>query len=153
MRYSAFISYNHKDRDWAVWLHRSLERYRVPKRLWGRPAPWGEIGPQLPPVFRDRDELATSADLAASVREGLAKSSTLIVICSPNSAKSRSVDEEIRTFVELGRANAIHLIIVEGEPHASDPAEECLPPTLTKDGAPEPLAADVRKDADGKHDA
>ena len=26
MRYSAFISYNHRDRDWAIWLHRSLER-------------------------------------------------------------------------------------------------------------------------------
>ena len=153
MKYSAFISYNHKDRDWAVWLHRALERYRVPRRLWGRPAPWGEIGPRLPPVFRDRDELATSADLAASVRDGLAESATLIVICSPHSARSRWVDEEIRTFVELGRSSSIRLIIVDGEPHAADPAVECLPPSLTRDGAPEPLAADVRKEADGKHGA
>ena len=68
MKYSAFISYNHRDRRWAVWLHRALEGYRVPKRLWGRPAPWGELGARLPPVFRDRDELATSTDLAASVK-------------------------------------------------------------------------------------
>lgn len=150
MKYSAFISYNHRDRDWAVWLHRALERYRIPKRLWGQPAPWGEIGPRLPPVFRDRDELATSADLAASVKAALAEAATLVVICSPNSAKSRWVDEEIRTFTALGRASSIRLIIVDGEPHASDPALECLPPSLTAKGAPELLAADVRKEGDGK---
>jgi tetratricopeptide (TPR) repeat protein len=150
MKYSAFISYSHRDRDWAVWLHRSLERYRVPKRLWGRRAPWGEIGPRLPPVFRDRDELATSADLGASVRAALAEAANLIVICSPNAAKSRWVDEEIRSFTKLDRAQSIRLIIVDGRPHASDPGEECLPPSLTADGTPEPLAADVRRDADGK---
>ena len=153
MKYSAFISYNHRDLNWAVWLHRALERYRVPKRLWGRRAPWGEIEQRLPPVFRDRDELATSADLAASVKEALAEAATLIVICSPNSAKSRWVNEEIRTFAELGRAASIRLMIVDGEPHAEDPERECLPPALTAAGAAEPLAADVRKDADGKQSA
>jgi tetratricopeptide (TPR) repeat protein len=153
MRYSAFISYNHRDRDWAVWLHRALERYSVPKRLWGRPAPWGQIGARLPPVFRDRDELATSSDLAASVREALGESATLVVVCSPNSARSKWVDEEIQTFVAGGRAQSIRLIIVDGEPHSPDPARECLPPSLMRDGAPEPLAADVRKAGDGKEPA
>ena len=153
MKYSAFISYSHRDRAWALWLHRSLERYRVPKRLWGRPAAWGEVGPRLPPVFRDRDELATSADLGASVRAALAEAATLIVICSPHAAKSRWVDEEIRAFTELGRAASIRLIIVDGQPHASDPTKECLPPSLTADGAPEPLAADVHNEADGKQGA
>ncbi|WP_310467571.1 tetratricopeptide repeat protein [Sphingomonas sp.] len=150
MRYSAFISYNHRDRAWAVWLHRALERYRVPKRLWGRPAPWGTLEARLPPVFRDRDELATSTDLAASVKAALAESATLVVICSPNSARSRWVDEEIRTFIAAGRAQYVRLIIVDGEPHSPDPTRECLPPSLTADGAPEPLAADVRKSGDGK---
>lgn len=153
MRYSAFISYNHRDRDWAVWLHRALERYRVPKRLWGQAAPWGPLESRLPPVFRDRDELATSTDLAASVREALAKSATLIVICSPNSAKSKWVNEEIKTFVESGRGQHIRLIIVDGEPHSPDPDRECLPPFLLRDGEPEPLAADVRKQADGREGA
>jgi len=153
MRYSAFISYNHADRDWAVWLHRALERYSIPKRLWGRPAPWGEIGPRLPPVFRDRDELATSSDLAQSVKEALGESATLIVICSPRSAKSKWVDEEIRTFIASGRRNFIRLIIVDGEPHSGNPESECLPPSLTEEGAPEPLAADVRPDGDGKQGA
>lgn len=153
MRYSAFISYNHRDRDWAVWLHRALERYGVPKRLWGRPAPWGEIGQRLPPVFRDRDELATSSDLASSVKEALAESAFLVVVCSPNSARSKWVDEEIKTFVAAGREKFIRLIIVDGEPHAPDPLRECLPPSLVRDGAPEPLAADVRKEGDGKQAA
>ena len=153
MRYSAFISYNHRDRDWAVWLHRSLERYSIPKRLWGRSAPWGELGARLPPVFRDRDELATSSDLAASVKEALAESATLVVICSPNSARSKWVDEEIRTFIASGREAFIRLIIVDGEPHAAEAERECLPPSLLRPGAPEPLAADVRKEADGKQGA
>jgi tetratricopeptide (TPR) repeat protein len=153
MRYSAFISYNHRDRAWAVWLHRALERYSVPQRLWGRPAPWGDIVQRLPPVFRDRDELATSSDLAASVKAALAESATLVVICSPNSAKSKWVDQEIQTFIAAGREEFIRLIIVDGEPHSPDPARECLPPSLFRDGAPEPLAADVRKEGDGKQAA
>jgi tetratricopeptide (TPR) repeat protein len=153
MRYSAFISYNHRDRAWALWLHRALERYSVPKRLWGRPAPWGEIGQRLPPVFRDRDELATSSDLASSVKEALADTAFLIVICSPNSARSKWVDEEIKTFVAAGREKFIRLIIVDGEPHSPDPARECLPPSLVREGAPEPLAADVRREGDGKQAA
>jgi hypothetical protein len=66
MPYSAFISYNHRDRDWAVWLHRSLERYAIPKRLWGRSAPWGELGARLPPVFRDAFRESGNKDPARS---------------------------------------------------------------------------------------
>src|SRR5206468_12010332 len=106
-----------------------------------------------PPVFRDRDELATSSDLAASVREALAESATLVVVCSPNSASSKWVDEEIKAFIAAGREQSIRLIIVGGEPHSPDPACECLPPSLIRDGAPEPLAADVRKAGDGKEPA
>jgi hypothetical protein len=150
MRYSAFISYNHKDRQWARWLHQALETYSVPQHLWGRDAPFGVVARRLPPVFRDREELASSADLASSVQAALAESATLVVICSPNSARSRWVNEEVSTFISSGRAHRILCIIVAGEPHAPDPAEECLPPVLLSDGAPEPLAADARKDADGK---
>lgn len=153
MRYSAFISYNHRDRDWAVWLHRALERFRVPKRLQGLDSPWGALEARLPPVFRDRDELAASTDLAASVREALAQSATLIVICSPNSARSKWVNEEIKTFVESGRGDYVRLMIVDGEPNALDPERECLPPFFRQTGRPEPLAADVRKSGDGRDGA
>ncbi|MCW3798457.1 tetratricopeptide repeat protein [Sphingomonas sp. BN140010] len=152
MKYSAFISYNHRNRDWAIRLHRALESYSVPKRLRGRAAPWGELGPRLPPVFRDRDELAASADLDAAVRRALAESTTLVVICSPHAARSRWVDQEVRAFIDSGRRDRIRLVVVDGQPHAADPEQECLPPAL-RDGGPEPLAADVRKTADGRSGA
>jgi tetratricopeptide (TPR) repeat protein len=155
VRYSAFISYNHRDRQWATWLHRHLETYRIPDALHGRDSPVGVIGAKLPPVFQDREELASSADLAASVRVALEQAATLIVICSPNAAQSRWVNEEIRTFHALGRAAHIQCLVVDGEPHASrnpalDPALECFPPALFEHGPFEPLAADVRPDMDGK---
>ena len=61
--------------------------------------------------------------------------------------------EEIRAFIALGRAQFIRLIVVDGEPHAADPQRECLPPSLSASGAPEPLAADGRPEADGKQGA
>lgn len=151
-RYSAFISYNHRDRRWAIWLHRGLERYRIPKKLRGREAVYGLIGDRLPPVFRDRDELAASNNLAESVRAGLEAASTLIVICSPAGAKSRWVNEEIKTFIQWGRQDRIRLIIVEGQPNSDDPDTECLPPAL-KELLAEPLAADARKGQDGPQSA
>ena len=154
MRYSAFISYNHNDRTWAEWLHRSLERYRIPKALLGREGPWGPLEQRLPPVFQDREELAASASLADSVREALNEASSLIVICSTNAAKSRWVNEEVRTFAALGRRDRIQCLIV---PEADDPDAlhrevELFPPALLELGG-EPLAADARKSGDGKRPA
>ena len=57
-RYRAFISYSHKDRAWADWLHRALESYTVPKHLVGRHTSAGEVPARIAPVFRDREELA-----------------------------------------------------------------------------------------------
>lgn len=150
MRYSAFISYNYSDRRFAIRLHLALEHYRIPKQLRDRPAPWGgTLGTRLPPVFRDRDELAASANLGEAVQAALSESQTLIVICSPRAAASRWVNEEIRTFIALGRRDHIRCLIVDGEPHAADPSRECLPPALFEDGGSEPLAADLRRHQDG----
>jgi hypothetical protein len=103
MQYSAFISYNSRDRRIATWLHRALERYRVPKRLHGRASRLGPVGARLPPVFRDRDELAASADLGEAIRAALANAATLIIICSPGAVASYWVNAEIRAFIALGR--------------------------------------------------
>lgn len=32
-RYWAFISYSHQDEEWAGWLHRAIETYRVPRNV------------------------------------------------------------------------------------------------------------------------
>jgi len=158
VKYAAFISYNHRDRKTAAWLHRALETYRVPKPLWGRSTALGVLGKRLPPVFQDREELAASSDLAASVRNALEASASLIVICSPDGARSRWVNEEIRAFTALGRRERIQCLICGGAPNASripggDPAEEALPPALFENGEGEPLAADVRPGQDGREAA
>jgi tetratricopeptide (TPR) repeat protein len=154
MRYAAFISYNHKDRRAAGKLHRALETYRLPARIRGRETAIGTVQDRLPPIFQDREELASSSDLAASVRAALEQTHTLIVLCSPHAARSRWVNEEIRAFMAMGRRDRIQGLIIDGEPNASrtpgaDPAQECLPPALFEDGGGEPLASDVRAGQDG----
>ena len=153
MRYSAFISYNHRDRAAAQRLLKALEGWRVPDRLHGRETPWGPLGHRLAPVFRDRDELAALADLAESVRQALAQAASLIVICSPSGARSKWVNAEIREFTRLGRRQRIQCLIVAGTHNSGDPETECLPPALFEDGGSEPLAADVRPGGDGWGDA
>ena len=165
-RYRAFISYSHRDKAWAGWLHRALETYAVPKRLVGQATAFGEIPARLAPIFRDRDELASATDLGRKVNEALAQSANLLVICSPHSATSHWVNEEVLAFKRLGRSERIFCLIVDGEPGASElpgrTAEECFAPALRHqlgaDGAlsherTEPIAADARAGKDGKTNA
>jgi len=153
LRYKAFISYSHGDRHWGAWLQRALESYRVPRRLVGSESVFGPIPARLAPVFRDREDLSSAADLSASVKQSLESSESLVVICSPTAAASEWVSEEISYFQGLGRHDRVFALIVEGDPQAEDPAQRCFPRALTvnPDGTPrEPLAADARKWADGK---
>ena len=154
-RYAAFISYNQRDRAQARWLHRSLETYRFPAKLVGRVTKFGVLANRLPPIFQDREELSASADLAESVHRALADSASLIVICSPNGARSTWVNEEIREFTRLGRRGEIQCLVIAGEPrplaNPQDPADDgCFPPALYENGGQEPLAADIRPGMDGK---
>ena len=152
-RFKAFISYNHRDRNWSAWLQRSLEAYRIPKRLVGSEGEFGPVPRRLTPVFRDREDLPSASDLSGKVKEALEASEALIVVCSPASAGSKWVNEEIRYFRSLGREDRIFALIVDGDPQPDDPGQQCFPSALTSglDGTPcEPLAADTRKWADGK---
>lgn len=149
--YKGFISYSHADEHWASWLHRSLESYRVPGKLVGTQTPLGEIPQKLRPIFRDRDDLSSASDLSTTVKTALANSESLIVICSPNSAASQWVNEEIREFVRLGKQSRILCVIVDGDPASTEVDSRCFPPALAEAGLYEPLAADVRSWADGKH--
>src|SRR5579871_5834013 len=82
-KYRAFISYSHRDSQWANWLHRSLEAYRPPKALIGTYTTVGVVPKRLAPIFRDREELASATDLGSVLKEALAQSACQIVICSP----------------------------------------------------------------------
>ncbi|HEX4027946.1 MAG TPA: toll/interleukin-1 receptor domain-containing protein [Rhizomicrobium sp.] len=155
MRYSAFISYNHRDKRIAAWLHRAIETYRIPPRLKGRQTRLGILGARLPPVFRDREELAASSDLSQSIREALAVSGSLIVVCSPDSARSQWVNEEVRNFSALGRRDQIQCLIVRGglETDQTDPVRDYMPAALFEGGGSEPLAADLRPGRDRPREA
>jgi tetratricopeptide (TPR) repeat protein len=161
-KYKAFISYSHADEKWAAWLHNALETYRVPKRLIGEATPLGAVPARLTPIFRDREELSTATRLDDVLTQALADSACLVVICSPNAARSRWTNEEILTFKRLGRSHRIFCLIVDGEPGASQDGHtgmECFPPALLYEiGADgnltnrrsEPIAADARKGKDGR---
>jgi tetratricopeptide (TPR) repeat protein len=163
-RYKAFISYSHRDELWATWLHKSLESYRPPRQLIGTQTARGEVPRRLNPVFRDREELASATDLGEVISEALRESGCQIVICSPNAARSKWVNEEILAFKRLGREDRVFCLIVGGEPNASDmpgrEEEECFPPALRyrlaadgtlSDVRTEPIAADARPGKDGRY--
>jgi len=155
--YRAFLSYSHRDQAWGKWLHSALEGFRIDKELVGRATPAGPVPRTLRPIFRDREDFSAGPSLAAQTLAALEASQFLVVICSPNAAQSQYVNEEIRRFKALGRAERIIPVIVEGEP--GDPMRECFPPALRckvgPDGAlseerEEPIAADARAHGDGK---
>lgn len=165
-KYWAFISYSHADQKWADWLHKSLETYGVPKVLVGKTSKVGVVPKRAYPIFRDRDELPSSADLGEKLMQALMQSRFLIVVCSPRAVASRWVNEEIKSFKSMGREDKVLCLIVDGEPYASEHPElgleECFPePVRYKVDAnmkvteerTEPIAADARRGKDGRENA
>lgn len=162
-RYRAFISYSHADQRWGHWLHRRLESYRVPRKLVGKATAEGEIPSRLSPIFRDRDDLPAGADLTEEVQEALRHSRFLVVICSPASAHSKWVNQEILEFKRRHGEGRILAAIVAGEPFAEERSEtdieECFPRALRfrldgrgelSEQRTEPIAADFRPGGDGR---
>lgn len=163
-RYWAFISYSHADAKWGDWLHAALETYRVPSRLVRNANPPGAVPKRVFPVFRDREELASSASLGDNIENALRLSRALVVICSPRAAASRWVNEEIKLYKSMGREDRVFCLIVDGEPYAAPDSGllECFPKAallrVDQDGQlstepAEPIAADAREGKDGKHNA
>jgi WD40 repeat protein len=97
-------------------------------------------------------------DLNAKIYRALDCSKSLVVICSTRTRESKYVDDEIRYFKRIGKANQIYTVIIEGEPSGPTSATGYFPESLRYevDGEGnlltsrqvEPLAADFRL-ADG----
>lgn len=124
--YFAFISYQRKDEEWAERLRNKLEHYRLPLSVRKQDA---SLPKEIRPIFRDTLELAGGI-LAKEIETALQQSKYLIVICSPNSAKSPWVNKEIQTFIDLGREDRIIPFIIDGIPFSDNPDAECFPPAL-----------------------
>ena len=138
-KYFAFISYSHSDKSWAVKTQESLEKYRLPVRLRKK---YANFPHRAFPICRD-DTNVSGFKTWASITKELDDSQHLIVICSPQSAASPWVNDEIQYFIEQGKEDKILPLIVEGVPHSGDPETECFPQALL-DMAEDPLGVDVQ---------
>ena len=90
-KYFAFISYNSKDTNWGKRVQRKLEHYRMPATLCNERG-WNRT--PLRPIFFAPTDIQPGG-LSDELKERLEASRNLIVICSPNSAKSDWVGREI----------------------------------------------------------
>ena len=140
-KYFAFISYSSKDIAWGKRLQKKLEHYKMPATLCSEHG-W-KRRPINPVFFAPTDILP--GGLTEELQERLRASKNLIVICSPNSAQSKWVGEEIEFFHKLGRTKNIHFFIVEGTPHSGNPETECFNPVIDQLGLPEILGANVNE--------
>ena len=135
-KYYAFISYKSEDVEWAIWLQHELEHYRLPASYNGRM----DVCQELRPVFRDIDELS-AGNLPTQIQQALQDSQNLIVICSPQAARSPWVNQEIEIFKSLGRVNRIFPFIVDGK----GPADYFPPALLDLPKNEERLGGEIRK--------
>src|SRR5262249_55457139 len=158
LQYRAFLSYSHSDTSWVHWLHRRIEGFHLDKDLIGRETPMGPVPQRLRPIFRDRHDFNVGGSYTEQTPPALEASAALIVVCSPASAKSHFVNEEVRQFVVRHPDRPVIPLIVAGTPR--DPKNECFPKALrfaiAADGmiTEQPVdilaAADVRESGDGR---
>ena len=135
--YYAFISYQRNDEEWAKWLQKKLEYYKLPVQE-------ENIQNQfIRPVFRDITDL-TPGFLSQRINEALDNSKFLIAICSPNYRKSKWCNAEVQHFIDSGKLQNIIPFIVDGTPYSE--TDNCFPPALEDlhETAEELLGVDVR---------
>ncbi len=140
--YIAFISYRHRplDMEAAKRIQKKIENYTIPKEFREQ---FG--GRKFGHVFRDEDELPTTASLTDSIYTALDRSRFLIVICTPDLPKSKWCEAEIKYFLKTHDRDHILAVLVDGEP------EQSFSPYMLHDfdseGNPvadyEPLAANI----------
>jgi len=130
--------------------------FHLGDELVGRETARGRVPNALRPIFRDRDEFSPGHSLSDETRAALDASAALIVICSPNAAKSHYVNEEIRLFKSRHADRLVIPLIVDEVPDHGEP--QCFPAALAfkvaSDGTvtttPDAiLAADAREKGDG----
>ena len=127
-KYYAFISYSHKDKKAADWIHKKLTFYRLPS--YAREELHQDI--RLRPICRDEHSLPPGP-LWEMLKEKLDESRFLIVICSPNSAfpglsGEHWVNREAEYFAQKHGSDKIIPVIVDGKVDGGN--NECFPPAL-----------------------
>ena len=109
----------------------------------------------LRPIFRDRDEFAAGHGLAEQTIAALDASAAMIVLCSPASAKSHYVNEEVRLFKSRHPDRPVIPVIADGD--VGNAETEPFPPSVRFDvgsdglvttNPAEVLAADITADGE-----
>ncbi|MBR5509060.1 MAG: TIR domain-containing protein [Lachnospiraceae bacterium] len=132
-KYDAFISYRHVPEDIKIAkeIQHQLEHMHIPGNL------AKQIGKKkIGRIFRDKEELPITSDIAQDIQEALRNSEFLIVICSVHTSESQWVQREIASFLETHDKNRVLTVLVNGEPY------DVIPPVLTE--GMEPLSCDYR---------
>ena len=140
-KYFAFISYSTHDTKWGKRIHKKLESYSMPATLCSK---HGWKRKPLNPIFFAPYDIQPGG-LTEELKNRLRQSRNLIVICSPNSAKSYYVGLEIEFFHQLGRTKNIHFFIIDGVPNSGDKFTECFNPKVKQLGIPEILGANIHE--------
>ncbi len=126
-KYYAFISYSHEDEEYAKWLQKKLEAYRLPTVLQKQHS---ELPKKLK-IFRDQTDIGVGGTVEHALSRELQDSKKLIVLCSPSSAKSDYVEYEIGSFLKLGRStDDIFPFVIKGRIDYKSP-DNCYTPLLT----------------------
>ena len=166
--YRAFLSFSEQDNCahrpdapaadalcWGDWLPAALQSFPVPPALAGQRNARGEIIPdRINSLFSHAAEPTENTSLSAATRAALEQSACLVVICSPRSAQNSQVNEAVRYFKQLGRAQRILPLVIAGEPFAADgqrpgrtAAEECFVPALRHPVKPDGTLDTARREA------
>ncbi|MEU6374384.1 TIR domain-containing protein [Streptomyces sp. NPDC046909] len=140
MRYAAFISYSHSaDAHRARVLHEALHRFA---------RPWNK--PRALRVFLDKVSLSADPGLWSTVEAALGDSEYLILLASPESARSPWVGREISWWRQGPRAKNLLLVVTGGELYWDHEAGDfdwdrttCLPEALRGHFDEEPLWVDL----------
>lgn len=127
-KYFAFISYSRKDSRVAAFLHRRLEKFRIPVKRVPQEFRRG-LGKFVRPVFRDKRDLEVGENsFTEDVKKALKEARFIIVLCSQNSAQSVWVNNEIKYFLDTHSYDLTKVVpvVLSGDPGSGDVKTECL---------------------------
>ncbi|MFE1775499.1 TIR domain-containing protein [Streptomyces sp. NPDC059008] len=138
--YDAFLSYSHgADTKVAPAVHRALSRLAKP---WNRP--------RALRIFRDQASLEAGPDLWATIEAKLSASRHLVLLASPQAARSPWVGQEIAHWKQHREPATLLIVLTSGTIHWDHTARDfdrtrttALPPQMFGWFAAEPLWVDL----------
>lgn len=110
----AIVAFVPEDLAWCDWLYRELHGYRVPSALVDCPTHHGLPLPERLSIYPD----PSAPSPFDRFSEELTRIGHLIVVCSPNSSRAPTIDDQIRAFKTAGGEERIIALVVEDEPDA-----------------------------------